>query len=201
MNLHNFLRSRRSIRQFKPMPVSLDVLTRILKTATHAPSAHNRQPWRFAVLTHEQSKSRLSELLAADFRRDLVRDGINPAEIESRLIRSKTRINSSPVVIVLCMDMSEMDRYTEVTGKRTLAERTMTIQSVAAAGLLIQLAARIEGLDSVWNCSPLFAHQSVKLALDLPDIWEPQAMFFLGYAAETPKEKTIKTLDEVVKYL
>jgi F420 biosynthesis protein FbiB-like protein len=201
MDLHYFLRSRRSIRQFKPLPVAIDVLTRILQTATHAPSAHNRQPWRFAVLTHEQPKSRLSELLAADFGRDLARDGIKAAEIESRLIRSITRIKSSPVVIVLCMDMSEMNRFTTATDKRALAERTITIQSVAAAGLLIQLAARIEGLDSVWNCSPLFAHKSVKLALDLPESWEPQAMFFLGYAAETPKEKTIKTLDEVVKYL
>src|SRR5687768_2063471 len=48
--LHNFLRTRRSIRRFKPDPVPASVIEEILTTATYAPSAHNRQPWRFAVL-------------------------------------------------------------------------------------------------------------------------------------------------------
>lgn len=200
MNLHSLLRSRRSIRRFKSIPVDTDALTRILITATHAPSAHHRQPWRFAVLTHEHPKSRLSEYLAADFRRDLAGDGIDESEIELRLNRSKTRIDNSPVVIVLCMDMSEMNVYTEAASSRALAERTMAIQSVAAAGLQLQLAARAEGLDSVWTCAPLFAPQTVRLALDLPETWEPQAMFFLGYSAETPKDKKLKALDKVVKF-
>jgi len=201
MDLHNFLRSRRSIRRFKPAQVETVVLTRILETATHAPSAHNRQPWRFAVLTQAHQKAKLSELLAVDFRRDLVGDGLDPIEIEARLERSKARINASPVVIVLCMDMSEMDIYTDPFGSRALAERTMAVQSVAAAGLQLQLAAHAEGLDSVWTCGPLFTPQTVKFALDLPENWEPQAMFFLGYAAEAPKQKTLKMLDEVVKFL
>ncbi|RPH57981.1 MAG: nitroreductase family protein, partial [Chloroflexi bacterium] len=87
MDQHQFLRSRRSIRKFQPRPVDADVLTRLLETATHAPSAHNRQPWRFAVLTHPGPKSRLSDLLAADFRRDLAADGLPEPEIEARLQR------------------------------------------------------------------------------------------------------------------
>ena len=43
-----------------------------------------------------------------------------------------SRINSSPVVIVLCMDMSEMDVYSDA--RRADAERMMAIQSTAAAG-------------------------------------------------------------------
>ena len=176
-------------------------MIRILETATHAPSAHNRQPWRFAVLTQAHQKTHLSELLAVDFRRDLAGDGLDPIEIEARLERSKARINASPVVIVLCMDMSEMDIYTDSAGSRASAERTMAVQSVAAAGLQLQLAAHAEGLDSVWTCGPLFTPQTVKLALDLPESWEPQAMFFLGYAVEAPKPKMLKALDEVVKFL
>jgi F420 biosynthesis protein FbiB-like protein len=201
MDFHNFLRSRRSLRRFKPLSVDIGVLTRILETATYAPSAHNRQPWRFAVLTTDQLKIHLSELLASEFRNDLINDGVDIVEIEARLNRSKTRIKNSPVVIILCMDMSEMDIYTDSLGNRANAERVMATQSVAAAGLQLQLAAIAEGLDSVWTCSPLFAPQTVKLALDLPETWEPQAMFFLGYADETPKDKAMKALDEVVIFL
>jgi coenzyme F420-0:L-glutamate ligase / coenzyme F420-1:gamma-L-glutamate ligase len=198
MALHDFLRSRRSIRRFQPKDVDRERLTRILKTATYAPSAHNRQPWRFAVLTQPEPKHRLSDLLSADFRRDLAADGLPGAEIESRLQRSRNRIMDAPVIVILCMDLSEMDIYPDE--KRSSAERTMAIQSVATAGLQLQLAAHAEGLASVWTCGPLFSPGTVKAALDLPESWEPQAMFFIGYAAEGPKAKDLKSLAEVVRF-
>jgi F420 biosynthesis protein FbiB-like protein len=177
--LHEFLRSRRSIRHFEPTAVNEDVLNRMLETATFAPSAHNRQPWRFAVLTHAQPKIRLSKFLSIDYRRDLAEDQLSDAEIEIRLNRSINRIINAPVVIVLSMDTSEMDIYPDE--KRANAERIMAVQSTAAAGLQLQLAAHAEGLSSVWTCAPLFSPHTVKAALDLPDLWEPQAMFFIGY--------------------
>ena len=194
--LHEFLRSRRSIRRFKPLAVPEDIINRILETASHAPSAHNRQPWRFAVLTHLQPKIRLSELLAADFRRDLSADQLDEITIEARLNRSKNRIKDAPLIIILCMDSSEMDIYPDE--KRATAERTMAIQSVAAAGLQIQLAAHAEGLGSVWTCSPLFSPQTVRTALDLPENWEPQAMYFIGYSDETSRAKELKPLENVL---
>ena len=201
MDLHNFLRSRRSIRRFEPIPVATNVLIRVIETATYAPSAHNREPWRFVVVTREHQKSQLADMLAIDFHRDLEGDGIDQKEIEKRIRISKTRINNSPVVIMLCMDESEMDVYNDLNGTRAVAEHIMAIQSVAAAGLLLQLAACAEGLDSVWTCSPLFAANTVKLTLNLPDTWQPQAMFFMGYSVEKPKAKSLKNLNEVVKFL
>ena len=201
MDLHGFLRSRRSVRRFKPIPVEIEILKRILETATHAPSAHNRQPWRFAVITAPQQKSRLADLLAVDFQRDLAGDGLEAAEVEKHISRSKNRINQAPVIVILCMDATEMDVYTDNLGNRAQAERSMAVQSVAAAGLQLQLAAHAEGLSSVWTCSPLFATETVSLALDLPQTWEPQAMFFIGYGAEPPKERAHKELEEVVKFL
>jgi coenzyme F420-0:L-glutamate ligase / coenzyme F420-1:gamma-L-glutamate ligase len=198
-NLHDFLRTRRSIRRFDSRDVDQEILTRILETATHAPSAHNRQPWRFAVLTQPEPKSRLSSLLSAEFRRDLAADGLPEAEVDAQAQRSQNRITSAPVIIVLCMDRSEMDVYPDE--KRSRAEQTMAIQSVAAAGLQLQLAAHAEGLASVWACWPLFSPEAVCTALNLPESWEPQAMFFVGYPAGGAKEKVLKPLDEVVKFI
>jgi nitroreductase len=53
MNISEAIRARRSIRDFKPDPVSQDVLREILSTACRAPSAMNTQPWKFLVLTGE----------------------------------------------------------------------------------------------------------------------------------------------------
>jgi nitroreductase len=42
---------RRSVRNFLPKPVEPEKIERILKAACAAPSAHNRQPWEFLVIT------------------------------------------------------------------------------------------------------------------------------------------------------
>jgi coenzyme F420-0:L-glutamate ligase / coenzyme F420-1:gamma-L-glutamate ligase len=51
VDIHNFLRARRSVRRFKTDLIPAPVIQRIIETATYAPSAHNLQPWRFAVVT------------------------------------------------------------------------------------------------------------------------------------------------------
>jgi F420 biosynthesis protein FbiB-like protein len=106
---------------------------------------------------------------------------------------------SAPVVIILCLDMSEMDSYPDE--KRQQAERTMALQSVAAAGLQLLLAAQAEELGGVWICSPLFAQETIKKTLHLAENWEPQAMFYIGYADENPEPRARKTLDDIAIFL
>lgn len=47
---HQLIRSRRSIRRYKPEPLPLEVLKRIVDAARFAPSARNVQSWRFIVV-------------------------------------------------------------------------------------------------------------------------------------------------------
>lgn len=187
------------MRRFTNQAVDGDTLERILQTAGCAPSAHNRQPWRFAVLTTLSLKSRLAEAMATDFTRDLTADGLPQPEVEARVSRSRERILSAPVIIILCMDLTEMDTYPDPT--RQAHERTMAVQSVAAAGLQLMLAAHAEGLGSVWVCGPLFAPGTVRQSLALPDAWEPQAMIFLGHTAEQPPMRERKPLQETTLFL
>ncbi|MDR1128930.1 MAG: nitroreductase family protein [Treponema sp.] len=42
---------RRSVRSFLPKPVEPEKIDRILRAAFEAPSAHNRRPWEFIVIT------------------------------------------------------------------------------------------------------------------------------------------------------
>ncbi|MGZ9222387.1 MAG: nitroreductase family protein [Anaerolineales bacterium] len=198
-DLHSFLRTRRSIRRFKPDPVPTAVLEGILTTATYAPSAHNRQPWRFVVLTDSSVKTQLATAMAEDFERDLLRDGVSAEKIRSQIKRSKERITSAPVVILLCLDMSEMDSYPD--RKRQQAERTMAMQSVAAAGSQLLLAAHAEGLGGVWVCSPLFAPETIQKTLNLTESWEPQGMFFVGYPDENPEARERKQTESVALFL
>ncbi len=197
--LHTFLRTRRSIRRFKPDLVPDSVIQTILTTATFAPSAHHRQPWRFVVLQDSTSRSKLADAMAVDFERDLISDGLATEKIHTQVQRSKERITSAPVAILLCLNVSEMDSYPDK--KRTKAEFRMTVQSVAAAGMQLLLAAHAEELGGVWACWPLFAQETIQNTLNLPENWEPQGMFFLGYPADIPQARERKQLQDLTVFL
>ncbi len=194
-SLHTFLRTRRSIRRFKTDPVPDSIIRNILTTATFAPSAHNRQPWRFAVITKLSAKKYLADAMAEEFQRDLEKDKLPSVEIEKRVKKSREKIMNAPVVIILCVDMSEMDNYPDE--RRRQAEYIIATQSAANAGMQLLLAAHAEGLGGVWVCSPVFAHEIVRAALRISNFWEPQAMFLVGYPVEIPDVRPRKPLEEV----
>jgi F420 biosynthesis protein FbiB-like protein len=198
-DLHTFLRTRRSIRRFKPDAVPDSVLRDVLITATFAPSAHNRQPWRFCVVTELSAKENLARAMAAEFKRELEADQFSQDEIQKRVTRSCEKIKGAPVIIMLCMDMSEMDQYPDT--RRQATEHIIAAQSTANAGMQLLLAAHAEGLGGVWVCSPIFAQEIVQTALNLPRAWEPQAMFLLGYPDEQPEVRKRKPIDEIVKWI
>ena len=57
MNVIEAIYRRKSVRGYKPDPVSREVLTRILEAACRAPSAMNTQPWEFIVVTGDVLKA------------------------------------------------------------------------------------------------------------------------------------------------
>jgi len=50
LELIEAIKTRKSVRGYKPTPVPKETLAQILEIATHAPSALNMQPWKFTVL-------------------------------------------------------------------------------------------------------------------------------------------------------
>jgi nitroreductase len=67
MQVSEAIRTRRSIRAYKPDPVPEEVLRQVLEAARLAPSAGNRQPWLFVVVRDPAVKERLREAYAAEW--------------------------------------------------------------------------------------------------------------------------------------
>lgn len=182
IGLFDIIKSRRSIRRYRDQPAPVDALRRVLEAARWAPSAHNRQPWRFAVVTDPARRASLARAMGERFRSDLAADGVPAEQIERQIARSHQRIGGAPALIVVCLSMADMDRYPDA--RRQNAERTMAVQSVALAVQNLLLAAHAEGLGACWMCAPLFCADVVRDELSLPDDWEAQALITIGYPAE-----------------
>jgi F420 biosynthesis protein FbiB-like protein len=198
-DLHAFLRSRRSIRRFKPDPVPSDCLQRILETGMYAPSAHNLQPWRFAVVTSTAAKACLAEAITARFRQDMLAGGVPEEDILARVKRTVRRAAEAPVIVVLCRDTTTVKPQPDLFLEQE--EALMGAQSVALAGLQLLLAAHAEGLGGTWICWPLFAPTETRSSLGLSTDWEPQGMLFLGYPFEQPETPIRPSVKEITLWL
>ena len=54
MDFNKVLYERKTIRTYSSKEVSNEIILEIIKAAQIAPSAKNRQPWRFYILNNEQ---------------------------------------------------------------------------------------------------------------------------------------------------
>jgi nitroreductase len=90
------IKTRRSIRKFAPDDVPEAAVDRMLEAARLAPSASNRQPWRFLVVRDRETRKRLSRIC-----------------LEQRFIEE------APVVIVC---FGDFERYSDMARKRRRRE-------------------------------------------------------------------------------
>jgi F420 biosynthesis protein FbiB-like protein len=191
------IHSRRSIRRYLPEAIPRPIILQLIEAATWAPSAHNRQPWRFAIVEQVAQKVALATAMGERLRQDLQGDGASESVIEADAARSYQRITSAPVLIVLCLSMVDMDVYPN--DARNVNEFVMAVQSVAMAGQNLLLAAESLGLGACWMCAPLFCQDVVRAALNLAQDWQPQALLTVGYPAET-REKTRRPLESSIMW-
>jgi nitroreductase len=61
MEVIDAIRSRKSVRSYLDKAVEKEKLSRVLEAARMAPSAGNRQEWRFVVVTDPEKRRRLAE--------------------------------------------------------------------------------------------------------------------------------------------
>lgn len=191
--------ARRSIRRYLPRPIARATIDQLLEAAVTAPSAHNRQPWRFVVMSAAQHKVALATAMGNRLRRDRQGDSDPDDVIEADVARSFARITGAATVVIVCLSMEDMDRYPDATRSRN--EHQMAVQSTAMAGQNLLLAADAVGLGACWLCAPMFCPDTVRTALDLPLHWEPQGMITLGYPANAGKPFVRRSISEVALIL
>jgi nitroreductase len=103
MSLIDTVLSRRSVRRYEPKEIPRDVLDQILEAGRQAPSAANKQPWHFIVLTDSEFKKELSKGLFNRF------------------------IKDAPVTIVGCAHKDK------IAGKWSIVSTTIALQNMVVA--------------------------------------------------------------------
>jgi F420 biosynthesis protein FbiB-like protein len=185
---------RRSVRRYADQPVAPGIIHKLLQAAHWAPSAHNRQPWRFVLLSDQARRQELAEAMARRWQADLLAAGVDAETAARQAAISIQRITGAPVAILPCLDLAALDRYPDQ--HRQQAEWQMGVQSVALACQNLLLATHHHGLAACWMCAPIFCVDLVQKVLSLPPTWQPQALLTIGYPPQdAPKTKSRVPLD------
>ena len=67
MDFYEIVKTRRSVRKYKPTPVETEKIDRILEAVRLAPSAKNLQPWHFILIQDPAVKTALKEAYPRDW--------------------------------------------------------------------------------------------------------------------------------------
>ena len=176
------IKTRRSIRKYKPDPVDDKTLEAILDAARLAPSWANTQCWRFIVIRDAGIKSQLADNIQPN--PDL---GANPA---------LNAVRNAPVVIAACAVKGESGGFHGKTA--TDKGEYWFMFDVALAMENMALAATALGLGTVHI--GLFDTQKVKEILGIPEDYHIVEMMPLGYPEKQPSPRPRKELSEIVFY-
>ena len=207
-DLAKLLRERRSVRRFEARPVERDIVVRLLEAAVAAPSASNKQPWRFFVV---EERARIDRMAAA-VREATARIASHIPEASQPAFRAYgdyfTRFEAAPtVIVVLHRGLAVLSNLTdEALESRdrdaiTRMERDSGLVGAALAIENILLMAHAMGLGASGMTGPLVAEPALRTILEIPDGWGIAALVPVGYPAEAPTPTDRKPVDKVVRWL
>ncbi|MDE2695545.1 MAG: nitroreductase family protein [Chloroflexota bacterium] len=177
MSLADGIRARRSIRGLDGPPLSAEEVEALVELALLAPAPHHTTPWRFAEVTPAR-RAALARAMGEVWGADMTADDVPEAQQARALDRSRRRVEGAPTLLLGCIVGDGLAAYPDE--RRDRAEWTMAAHSFGAALQNLLLEASALGLGAYWMAAPLYAQDSVRDVLDLPDGWRPQALVALG---------------------
>lgn len=189
--------TRRSVRKYIKKEVSREIVIDILNAGIAAPSAKNRQPWKFIVVEGDE-KERMLSAMQKGIGKESKGQGI--LKQSSQYIKSAEhtlQIMRQAPVIIFILDTQGKSIYQSLTVEDKVYERA-NIQSIGAAIQNMSLEAVNLGLGSLWICDIFFAYDDLNLWLNTNG--EMVAVLALGYADENPPARSRNSICEVTEW-
>jgi nitroreductase len=174
--LLELMSARRSVRAFKPDPVTDEAVRTVIEAARWAPSSANSQPWDIIIVRDQSTRERIQESV----RRVVTR--IKELR-DFPFLRTFTGryLQEAPVQLVVCGD-PRFQYVSMMNGVDGQIELFALWGSVSMAIQNMLLAAHALGLGSVVFTN--FYPEEVKAILEVPDPLKVICILPLGYPVE-----------------
>jgi nitroreductase len=149
-------------------PVERETLLECLQLAVQAPTASNRQLWRWMIVTDPELKKKIADVYreqGMDYLRSSLEESEASGEAERRRVHDSAlylaeNVERAPAYVIPCIEE-------DLAGKSGTAS-IGTLGSIIQAGWSFQLALRARGLGSTWTTLHLGDAKAVAELLGIP---------------------------------
>ena len=189
MNVLEAIAARRSIRKFKDEPIPDEAIQTILTAAIQAPSAKNRQPWRFVVVKGDKRAEMVQVMREGMAKMKAGGEDTGSGEWTAKIIEK------APVTVFV-FNPHGMAPWLAHSIEQLFVS-LVNVQSVGAAIQNMALAAQGLGIGSLWICDVLYAYDELQGWLE--EEGQMVAAMSFGYADESPGPRPRKPVSEVAR--
>lgn len=146
-------------------PVEREVLLECLRLAVQAPTASNRQTWRWVIVTDDDLKLKIADYYreaALPYLRESQANAAEEGGQDLRVFDSAMylaeNMEKAPAFVIPCLEETFADQAAAIVG----------MGSIAQAGWSFQLALRARGLGSTWTTLHLHRAKETAELLGIP---------------------------------
>ena len=193
----NEIETRRSIRKYKQCDVSRELIERIVDAARLAPSAKNRQPWRFIVYTGAQ-KEKLLDTMEQSLKKEQQTHALLPESAGGLPDAFNTlKIMRTASAIIIVMNTGGSSPFEPIDTDSRIGEICDTL-SIGAAVENMLLRAESLGLGTLWIANTCFAYND--LTEFVGEKGQLACAVAVGYPDEQPAQRPRKPLADIIEY-
>ncbi len=216
MSLHaeqllELMRTRRSLRRFTHETPPKELISSLIEAAITAPSASNKQPWRFYVIRNAVLIKAMADAVQQAVDRIVPRLDATAARQFAEYGRYFVRFVDAPVVIAPAFRPLQMLSHlldgTSDTAKDEIdaaVANMETLSGVVSTSLAIQnllLAAHASGLGASCMSGPLLAARALEPLIGIASGWKLTCLIPLGYPDEAPAPPVRKSSGTVTRWI
>lgn len=202
MEFRSVIESAGTCRYYRPDPVPLDVLRRVLDAARFAPSGGNRQPVRFVVTRDAATKATLQSwylarwsVYNASYRDTIRKAGGRVPKLYEGADHFAHHLAAVPALVTVCAKLADVHPSDAALGRLSVVGGA----SIYPAVQNLLLAARAEGLGAALTTILCADEPRVKALLAIPEEFATVAMLALGFPERPfPKRLSRRPIEELV---
>jgi coenzyme F420-0:L-glutamate ligase / coenzyme F420-1:gamma-L-glutamate ligase len=191
------MRDRRSVRRFRSQALPPGTPDLLVEAARWAPSASNRQPFRFVVVERPDTRARMAALVREAVAKTVERLPENQQSKVAAYAKDFSGFAEAPLVLAAYHRSTNL--LAELVGLPAEAD-VGAVSSVAAAIMNLLLAAHALGLGACWMTGPLVAAPALQALLEIPAGWQLSALIPVGIPDETPPAPARRTPAQLLRH-
>lgn len=185
MDLDEVIKKRKSIRKYTDKDVPNEIIEDLINAARLAPSAKNRQPWKYMIVKDE-IKNKIADLMLEQLQKSKI-------NLEKKIYNTNSSVKATALIIkqapVLILVFRNKD------------DNWLVGDSLSIGGSIehICLKATDLGLGSLWIRDTVFTKKEIAHLVG-KDNMELVCAVSIGYTYDNSKGKKKKSLKEIMEW-